>query len=119
MLFRVSQKLVTHQIVNSTEVLQWLGEVLTLRNRFLNKYKDHATVDANIPRTRDAQNKLEVGCWNIIVIYVYIPLVGGRQWLLHSVYLPMNRRCKRGQHQKNPIGFVQSKYLMSVSQQQS
>ena len=59
-LFSVSQKLVTHQIVNSTEVLQWLGEVLSLRNRFLNKFKDHATVDANIPRTRDAQNKLEV-----------------------------------------------------------
>ncbi|XP_071499783.1 neurofibromin-like [Diadema antillarum] len=58
-LFSVAQKLLTQQIVNTTEVLKWLSEVLSLRNRFLNKYKDHATVDSNIPRTREAQNKLE------------------------------------------------------------
>ncbi|XP_030848330.1 neurofibromin isoform X1 [Strongylocentrotus purpuratus] len=58
-LFSVAQKLLTQQIINTTEVLKWLSEVLSLRNRFLNKYKDHATVDSNIPRTREAQNKLE------------------------------------------------------------
>ena len=61
MLFSVSQKLVSYQILNGTEVLKWLSEVLALRNCFLNKYKDHATVDCNIPRTREAQDKLEVG----------------------------------------------------------
>ncbi|XP_038058629.1 neurofibromin-like isoform X2 [Patiria miniata] len=59
MLFSVSQKLVSCQILNGTEVLKWLSEVLSLRNCFLNKYKDHATVDCNIPRTREAQDKLE------------------------------------------------------------
>ncbi|XP_071790650.1 neurofibromin-like isoform X1 [Asterias amurensis] len=68
MLFSVSQKLVSCQVINGTEVLKWLSEVLALRNCFLNKYKDHATVDCHIPRTRDAPDKLEciffMNLWN-------------------------------------------------------
>ncbi|XP_071848474.1 neurofibromin-like isoform X2 [Apostichopus japonicus] len=58
-LFSVGQKLLLQQIANTTDILKWLSEVLALRNSFLNKYKDQSTAASNIPRTRDAQNKLE------------------------------------------------------------
>ena len=47
------------------------------------------------------------------MIQSWIRLVGDRQWLIHSMHLPTNRWCKRGEHRKNPTGFVQSKYSKS------
>ena len=42
-----------------------------------------------------------------------IRLVGDRLRLIHSVHLPSNRCCKRGELRKKPFGFVQSKYSNS------
>ncbi|XP_002734096.2 neurofibromin-like, partial [Saccoglossus kowalevskii] len=68
-LFSISEKLIHHQIVNSTEMLKWLKEILSHRNRFLKKYKDHHTIGSNIPIARQAQNKLEVVFFNYLWSY--------------------------------------------------
>lgn len=65
-LFSISQKLVQHQIVNYTDVLKWLREILLLRNAFLMHYKESAYVGSNIPMAKHAQLKLE------IVFFVYL-----------------------------------------------
>ncbi|RNA20784.1 neurofibromin isoform X2 [Brachionus plicatilis] len=65
-LFSISQKLVQHQIINYTDVLKWLREILILRNTFLLNYKDNAYVGSNIPMAKHAQLKLE------IVFFVYL-----------------------------------------------
>ncbi|XP_070572256.1 neurofibromin-like [Ptychodera flava] len=54
-LFIISEKLMNHLIVNSTEMLKWLKQILSHRNQFLKKYKEHV-----IPVQKQAQNKLEV-----------------------------------------------------------
>ncbi|XP_033102145.1 neurofibromin-like, partial [Anneissia japonica] len=59
-LFSVSQKLINQQIMNVIDILKWFSEVLALRNKFLNKFKDHATVSQYIPNMSKAQNVLEV-----------------------------------------------------------
>lgn len=38
-LFLICKKLIGHQMVNSTEVLKWLREILICRNKFLLKNK--------------------------------------------------------------------------------
>ncbi|KAG8232721.1 hypothetical protein J437_LFUL013314, partial [Ladona fulva] len=43
-LFSISQKLIQHQIINYTDILKWLREILVCRNAFLLRHKDYATV---------------------------------------------------------------------------
>ncbi|KAL3856417.1 hypothetical protein ACJMK2_011181 [Sinanodonta woodiana] len=59
-LFSISQKLIQHQIVNYTEILKWLRELLVCRNSFLQKHSANANVGSNIPVCRQAHIKLEV-----------------------------------------------------------
>ncbi|CDR00040.1 unnamed protein product, partial [Oncorhynchus mykiss] len=59
-LFLICKKLIGHQMVNSTEVLKWLREILICRNKFLLKNKECATQGSGIPICRQAQTKLEV-----------------------------------------------------------
>ncbi|XP_062328216.1 neurofibromin isoform X4 [Osmerus eperlanus] len=56
----ICDKLISHQLVNSTEVLKWLREILICRNKFLLKNKECATHGSCIPICRRAQTKLEV-----------------------------------------------------------
>ena len=65
-LFSISQKLVLHQIYQYTSVLQWLREVLVLRNRFLLHHKGNAYLGSNIPMAKHAHTKLE------IVFFIYL-----------------------------------------------
>ncbi|XP_052323762.1 neurofibromin-like isoform X4 [Oncorhynchus keta] len=58
--FLICKKLIGHQMVNSTEVLKWLREILICRNKFLLKNKECATQGSGIPICRQAQTKLEV-----------------------------------------------------------
>ncbi|KAK2156732.1 hypothetical protein LSH36_206g01021 [Paralvinella palmiformis] len=59
-LFSISQKLIQHQIMNYTEILKWLRDILVCRNHFLQKHKDYVNVGSNIPICRQAHIKLEV-----------------------------------------------------------
>ncbi|CAL1527010.1 unnamed protein product, partial [Lymnaea stagnalis] len=59
-LFYISQRLIQHQIVNYTEILKWLREILVCRNRFLQKHSANANMGSNIPVCRQAHIKLEV-----------------------------------------------------------
>uniref|UniRef100_A0AAQ5YYA7 Neurofibromin n=1 Tax=Amphiprion ocellaris TaxID=80972 RepID=A0AAQ5YYA7_AMPOC len=72
-LFIICRKLIGQQMVNGTEVLKWLREILICRNKFLLKNKvqscflteltscfECATVGGAIPICRQAQTKLEV-----------------------------------------------------------
>ncbi|KAM4627329.1 neurofibromin isoform 7-T7 [Polymixia lowei] len=59
-LFLICRKLIGHQMVNGTEVLKWLREILICRNKFLLKNKECATLGSGIPICRQAQTKLEV-----------------------------------------------------------
>ncbi|CAB1352784.1 unnamed protein product, partial [Coregonus sp. 'balchen'] len=59
-LFFICKKLVGHQMINSTEILKWLREILICRNKFLLRNKEQATVGSGIPICRQAQTKLEV-----------------------------------------------------------
>ncbi|KTF87404.1 hypothetical protein cypCar_00034674, partial [Cyprinus carpio] len=47
-------------MINSTEILKWLREILICRNRFLLKNKECATQGSLISISRQAQTKLEV-----------------------------------------------------------
>ncbi|XP_029025964.1 neurofibromin isoform X3 [Betta splendens] len=58
-LFLICRKLISQQMVNGTEVLKWLREILICRNKFLLKNKC-ATMGGGIPICRQAQTKLEV-----------------------------------------------------------
>jgi len=60
MLFSISQKLIQHQILNYTEILKWLREILICHIQFLQKHRDYANVGSNIPICRQAHIKLEV-----------------------------------------------------------
>ncbi|KAM5179673.1 neurofibromin isoform 1-T1 [Mantella aurantiaca] len=60
MIFYICKKLIGHQMLNSTEVLKWLREILICRNKFLLKNKECAAVGSAIPICRQAQTKLEV-----------------------------------------------------------
>lgn len=60
MLFSISQKLIQHQIVNYTDILRWLREVLTCRNSFLLRNRDYANVGSQVSVAKQAHIKLEV-----------------------------------------------------------
>ncbi|XP_042885722.1 neurofibromin-like isoform X12 [Penaeus japonicus] len=61
-LFSISQKLIQHQIVNYTEILKWLRDILVCRNAFLLRHKDYANcnIGAHIAICKQAHIKLEV-----------------------------------------------------------
>ena len=59
-LFSISQKLIQHQIVNYTDILRWLREVLTCRNSFLLRHRDYANVGSQVSVAKQAHIKLEV-----------------------------------------------------------
>ncbi|KAI7793670.1 putative neurofibromin [Triplophysa rosa] len=59
-LFFICKKLFGHQLINSTEILKWLREILICRNKFLLRNKDRVTAGGNIAICRQAQTKLEV-----------------------------------------------------------
>ncbi|XP_054264930.1 neurofibromin isoform X3 [Macrosteles quadrilineatus] len=59
-LFSISQKLIQHQIVNYTDILKWLREILICRNEFLSRHKEYANVGSHIPICKQANIKLEV-----------------------------------------------------------
>ncbi|XP_067288572.1 neurofibromin isoform X3 [Pseudorasbora parva] len=59
-LYFICKKLFGHQLINSTEILKWLREILICRNKFLLRNKDRATTGSNIAIWRQAQTKLEV-----------------------------------------------------------
>ncbi|XP_051540739.1 neurofibromin isoform X1 [Myxocyprinus asiaticus] len=56
----ICEKLFGHQLVNSTEILKWLREILICRNKFLLRNKERASAGSNIAICRQAQTKLEV-----------------------------------------------------------
>ena len=56
----MSQKLIQHQIVNSTEVLKWLRKILERRNVFLKRHRDDVNHGSQIAICRQAHIKLEV-----------------------------------------------------------
>ncbi|KAI1285846.1 Neurofibromin [Halotydeus destructor] len=59
-LLSVSQKLISHQIVNYTDVLKWLREILRCRNAFLQLHKDDANIGSHVATAKQAHIKLEV-----------------------------------------------------------
>ncbi|XP_072156372.1 neurofibromin isoform X3 [Bemisia tabaci] len=59
-LFSISQKLIQHQIINYTDILKWLREILVCRNEFLAKHKDYANMGSQIAICKQAHIKLEV-----------------------------------------------------------
>lgn len=59
-LFSISQKLIQHQIMNYTDILKWLREILVCRNAFLLRHREYANVGSNIPICKQAHIKLEV-----------------------------------------------------------
>uniref|UniRef100_A0A6I8R1J3 Neurofibromin n=1 Tax=Xenopus tropicalis TaxID=8364 RepID=A0A6I8R1J3_XENTR len=67
MLYSICTKLTGHQLLNSTEILKWLREILICRNKFLLKYKlspfESAAAGSGIPICRQAQTKLEVALY--------------------------------------------------------
>ena len=71
-LFSISQKLIQHQIVNYTDILRWLREVLTCRNSFLLRHRDYANVGSQVSVAKQAHIKLEVIFLLIKTIYFSI-----------------------------------------------
>ncbi|CAH0561866.1 unnamed protein product [Brassicogethes aeneus] len=59
-LFSISQKLIQHQIVNYTDILKWLREILICRNAFLSRHKEYANLGSQIAICKQAHIKLEV-----------------------------------------------------------
>jgi neurofibromin 1 len=59
-LFSISQKLIQHQILNYTEIMKWLREVLKCRNAFLQRHKEYANLGSHIAICKQAHIKLEV-----------------------------------------------------------
>ncbi|XP_062393338.1 neurofibromin isoform X4 [Sardina pilchardus] len=62
-LFFICKKLIGHQMMNNTEILKWLREILICRNKFLLRNKERATAGSGIPICRHAQTVLEVGLY--------------------------------------------------------
>lgn len=68
-MFSISQKLIQHQIMNYTDILKWLREILICRNAFLAKHKDYANLGSSIAICKQAHIKLEVShYYNIYLI---------------------------------------------------
>ncbi|XP_023326814.1 neurofibromin isoform X3 [Eurytemora carolleeae] len=59
-LFTMSQKLIQHQILNYTDILKWMREILVCRNQFLLRHREYANVGCGIAICRQAHIKLEV-----------------------------------------------------------
>jgi len=59
-LFSMSQKLIQHQILNYTDILKWMRDILVCRNQFLLRHRDYANVGSQIAICRQAHIKLEV-----------------------------------------------------------
>lgn len=59
-LFSISQKLIQHQIMNYTEILKWLRQILVCRNAFLSRHKEYANLGSQIAICKQAHIKLEV-----------------------------------------------------------
>ncbi|KAK0170129.1 hypothetical protein PV328_010729 [Microctonus aethiopoides] len=59
-LFSISEKLIQHSIVNYTDILKWLREILIRRNLFLSQNKDYANVGSQIAICKQAHITLEV-----------------------------------------------------------
>ncbi|XP_065165550.1 neurofibromin isoform X2 [Atheta coriaria] len=59
-LFSISQKLIQHQIMNYTDILKWLREILICRNAFLSRHKEYANLGSQIAICKQAHIKLEV-----------------------------------------------------------
>ncbi|RWS09353.1 neurofibromin-like protein, partial [Dinothrombium tinctorium] len=59
-LFSISQKLIQHLIVNYTEILKWLREILKRRNAFLLRHKEYSNLGSHIAICKQAHIKLEV-----------------------------------------------------------
>nr|XP_023020941.1 neurofibromin isoform X3 [Leptinotarsa decemlineata] len=59
-MFSISQKLIQHQIMNYTDILKWLREILICRNAFLSKHKEYANLGSSIAICKQAHIKLEV-----------------------------------------------------------
>ncbi|KAK9758709.1 GTPase-activator protein for Ras-like GTPase [Popillia japonica] len=59
-LFSISQKLIQHQIMNYTDILKWLREILMCRNAFLSRHKEYANLGSQIAICKQAHIKLEV-----------------------------------------------------------
>ena len=83
-LFSISQKLIQHQIINYTEILKWLQEILVCRNSFLQKHSSNANIGSNIPVCKQAHIKLEVCIHNTIINQLQVnPVLSG-----HSKRIP-------------------------------
>lgn len=52
--------MIQHLIVNYTDILKWLKQILTCRNEFLLRHKEYANVGTHIPICKQAHIKLEV-----------------------------------------------------------
>ncbi|XP_060800032.1 neurofibromin isoform X2 [Neoarius graeffei] len=65
-LFLICKKLIGHQMINSTEILKWLREILICRNKFLLKNKESATQGSLIPISRQSQTKMEVCLYSFL-----------------------------------------------------
>lgn len=79
-LFSISQKLIQHLIVNYTDILKWLREILICRNAFLSRHKDYANVGSHIAICRQAHIKLEV------VFFMYL-------WSIDMESVPIAMSC--------------------------
>ncbi|CAL8136053.1 unnamed protein product [Orchesella dallaii] len=79
-LFSISQKLIQHLIVNYTDILKWLREILICRNAFLSRHKDYANVGSHIAICRQAHIKLEV------VFFMYL-------WSIDMEAVPIAMSC--------------------------
>jgi len=110
MLFSISQKLIQHQILNYTEILKWLREILICHIQFLQKHRDYANVGSNIPICRQAHIKLEVltsaawlccsvrawwlGCWiNSQLVYYQVLITLDEGWLSVDMYVISVYNC--------------------------
>lgn len=65
-LFSISQKLIQHHIVNYTEILKWVREILRQRNAFLIRHKEYANLGSHVAICKQAHIKLEV------VLFMYL-----------------------------------------------
>lgn len=66
-LYTISQKLIQHQIVNYTDILKWLREILIRRNTFLSQNKDYVNVGSQLAICKQARIKLEV----VFIMYLW------------------------------------------------
>ena len=67
-LFSISQKLIQHQIMNYTDILKWLRDILMCRNAFLLRHKDYANLGSQIAICKQAHIKLEVSVFFLILV---------------------------------------------------